>query len=69
MLDHHGGPPLLVHHQSSVRLGVLFLTWLFLTVFPAPHRIPKSKLTMVSRPGEVERLGPEAWPLFFSHSV
>lgn len=58
-------------HQSSVRLGVLFLAWLFrtLAISPFPHRIPKSQLTMVSRPGELERLGPEAWPLLFSHSV
>lgn len=30
---------------------------------------PRGKLTMVSRPGELERLDPGAWPLLFSHRV
>lgn len=48
--------------QSSVRLGVKPSAWLFCNsgCLPSPSPVPKGKLTMLSLPGELERLGPGA---------
>lgn len=56
----------------SSQMGSPSFNWGLLHPLLPPQPItgsPRGKLTMVSRPGELERLDPGAWPLLFSHRL